>query len=180
MLRGTRFARMSRYGFGSHTVPTQPKYLDKPGLWSVSGGPPKDTLARRVDFYRLLFLHKIGRMTAPFKTKRVVWAYRKFTTRLWKGTVLTLVAFILLLSGNIWVLMVFHAYQMGPSTPVMERKVREHRVSKQILEMVRGRETELARARETQEAERTLQQRDALSAQRQQAPTGVVAAPRSS
>ena len=164
MLRRTRCTRMSNFGFGGHTTPTRPKYIDKPGYWSVSGGPSKDTLARRIDFYRLLLMHKIGKLTAPFKTKRVVWAWRKLTVRLWKASVLTLVFICMLLIGNIWIMMVYHAYQLGPSTPVLERKVREHRVSKQIMQMVRERERELAGTKEQYEAEGVLEQRRAKDA----------------
>jgi hypothetical protein len=164
MLRRTQTYRLSNYGFGGHTTQTRPKYIDKPGYWSVSGGPAKDTLARRIDFYRLTLMHKIGKMTAPFKTKRVVWAWRKLTVRVWKATVLSLVFFALLLIGNIWIMMVYHAYQLGPSTPVLERKVREHRVSKQITQMVRERERELAGTKELYEAEANLEQRKAKDA----------------
>ena len=53
---------------------------------------------------------------------------------------------------------------MGPSTPVLERKVREHRVSKQIMQMVRERERELTGTKELYEAEGVLEQRRAKDA----------------
>ena len=167
MMRATRMTRFASYGYGGHTRPTTPKYIDKPGIWGVAGGPAKDTLARRVDFYRLLLMTKIGRATAPFKTKRVVWFWRKLTVRVWKTTVLTIVLICMLMIGNIWIMMVFHAYQIGPSTPVLERKVREHRVSKQIMQMVRERERELSGQQEQNAAEGIANTRTAMSAQQQ-------------
>jgi hypothetical protein len=160
MLR-TSIARFSSFGFQQHTVITKPKYTDKPGYWSRDGGPAKDTLARRFDFYRLLILHKIGRVTAPFRTKRAVFIWRTLQARVWKTTVLTIVFISMLVTGNLWLGMCYHAYTIGPSTPVLERKVREHRVSKQILQMVRERERDLQDTRDSSAAAEVLAQKNA-------------------
>ena len=137
-----------------HTAITQQKYSDRPGIWGPTGGPPKDTLARRVLFYRMLVFNKIGRLTQPFRTPTARWMWRRFQLQAWKTSVMTLVFVSLLLYGNAWLSFVYHAYAVGPTTPVLERKVREHRVSKQIMQMVREREkdsvmdAELAQAKQ--------------------------------
>jgi hypothetical protein len=80
--------------------------------------------------------------------------WRRFQLQAWKTSVMTLVFVSLLLYGNAWLSFVYHAYAVGPTTPVLERKVREHRVSKQIMQMVREREkdsvmdAELAQAKQ--------------------------------
>lgn len=51
-----------------HLAPTPSKYTDKPGMWGPGAGPAKDTLARRVLFYRMLFMNKIGFLTKPLRT----------------------------------------------------------------------------------------------------------------
>lgn len=144
MLRRTFGLRVT----GRHTLPTMPKHIDKPGLWGAKGGPPKDTLARRWEFYRNVAMHKIGTLTAPFKTDRVRWGWRKLQVRVWKGTVLVIVGLSILMVGNMVAMMAYQAYTVGPSTPVLERKVREHRVSKQIIQMVRERERDVVQAKE--------------------------------
>jgi hypothetical protein len=152
MLRRTSVA-----GFGgNHLKPTLPKYSDKPGMWGPSAGPQKDTLARRWEFYKLVTMKKVGQIMAPIKTKDNVWRFRVFQARLWKGTVMFLVALSALLLGNVWCLLAYHAYSVGPTTPVLERKVKEHRISKQIMGMVREREMELTRDKEMQEAQANL------------------------
>ncbi len=141
---------------GRHTTPTQPKYVDKPGLWGARGGPPKDTLARRWEFYRLVVMHKIGNITAPLRTDRVKWAWRRLQVRVWKGTVLTIVVISMLMLGNMIMIMAYQAYAVGPATPVLERKVKEHRVSKQIVQMVRERERDMVQQKEKAEAEHVI------------------------
>lgn len=141
---------------GNHLKPTYPKHSDKPGMWSATAGPQKDTLARRVNFYKWVSMAKIGKFTAKFKTKENVWRFRVFQARLWKGTVICIVALSAVLMGNIWCLLAYHAYSVGPTTPVLERKVKEHRISKQIMGMVREREKELTREKELEEAAANL------------------------
>jgi hypothetical protein len=135
-----------------HTKPSPPKQIDKPGMWGPQGGPPKDTLARRWEFYKVVAMHKVGKATRPFRTKQAIWAWRKFTTRVWKGTVGCLIVICGLLLSNMWLSMVYHSYSIGPSTPVLERKVKEHRISKQILQMVREREREIVAEKDEIEA----------------------------
>jgi hypothetical protein len=164
MLRRTRVARV---GFGrNHTAPTFPKYIDKPGVWGPAGGPHKDTLARRWEHSRLSISRKIGTLTQPFRTKKAVWLWRRLQARVWKTTVLCIMLFSVLMIGNIWIMMVYHAYNIGPSTPVLERKVREHRVSKQIVQMVREREQELVVSKEQTDAAAVLEMRKQQQQQR--------------
>lgn len=153
MLRRTQGLRVT----GRHTAPTPPKYADLPGIWGPRGGPPKDTAARRFDFYRLVLMHKIGKLTAPFKTERVKWMWRKLQMRLWKGSVLVIVSLSALLIGNMIIIMLYQAYSVGPSTPVLERKAREHRVSKQIVQMVRQTEKDLTQEQDRAEAALVVQ-----------------------
>lgn len=155
MLRKTQSKFLAR----GHLAPTKPKYSDRPGVWGATGGQAKDTLARRWEFYKFVSMHKIGQVTKPLRTKKAVWMWRRFQARLWKTTVFTLMGISLLLLGNIWCLLAYHAYSVGPTTPVLERKVREHRVSKQIMGMVREREKELVSAKEEQEATDVLKAR---------------------
>ena len=57
---------------------------------------------------------------------------------------------------QLWIMVTYHAYAVGTSTPVLERKVREHRVSKQVLQMVRVRERELSQEAELEAAKEAL------------------------
>ncbi|KAL7701198.1 hypothetical protein N2W54_002657 [Lotmaria passim] len=148
MLRRSPIARMNR----GHLTPTPSKYSDRPGMWGPGAGPVKDTLARRTMFYRMLVMNKIGRLTKPFRTNRVRWIWRKTQLQVWKTCVMTMVFICLILFGNIWLSFVYHAYTVGPTTPVLERKVREHRVSKQIMQMVRERERDMTQEEEIEKA----------------------------
>ena len=121
-------------------------------MWGPGAGPVKDTLARRTMFYRMLVMNKIGRLTKPFRTNRVRWIWRKTQLQVWKTCVMTMVFICLILFGNIWLSFVYHAYTVGPTTPVLERKVREHRVSKQIMQMVRERERDMTPEEEIEKA----------------------------
>ncbi|EAN78732.1 hypothetical protein, conserved [Trypanosoma brucei brucei TREU927] len=157
------FSRCQRRAMNrGHLAPTPSKYTDQPGMWGPGTGPVKDTLARRSMFFRMLVMNKIGRLTKPFRTNRVRWIWRKTQLQLWKTFVMTMVFFSAVMFGNIWLSFVYHAYTVGPTTPVLERKVREHRVSKQVLQMVRERENELlaeeelAAAKEAIAAQKTL------------------------
>lgn len=69
---------------------------------------------------------------------------------------MTVVFFALLLFGNAWFSFVYHAYAVGATTPVLERKVREHRVSKQILQMVREQERTVSKEFELEEAQKNI------------------------
>ena len=140
MLRRTTVCAFYR----GHTSVTPPKHIDKPGIWGPLGGPPKDTLARRTHFYRMVLMNKIGRITKPFRTNKARWVWRKLQLRVWKTAVFTCAFIIFIMTGNLWFTFVYHATALGPSTPVLERKVREHRVSKQILQMVRENERDVA------------------------------------
>lgn len=140
MLRRTAPRRFYR----GHTAPTVPKHVDKPGIWGPNAGPMKDTLARRVYFYRIALLVQIGKLTKPLRTPNMVWMWRRTQTRVWKVTVFTLFGISVIMLGNIWVMFSFYATSVGPSSPALERKVREHRLSKQIMQMVREREREIA------------------------------------
>lgn len=140
MLRRSQVSRFYR----GHTSATQPKHIDKPGVWGPLAGPPKDTLARRTYFYRLVLFNKIGKLTKPFRTNKARWIWRKTQLRVWKFTVFVCASISFILIGNLWFTFVYHATAVGPTTPVLERKVREHRVSKQILQMVREKERDVA------------------------------------
>ncbi|RNC37461.1 hypothetical protein TcCL_NonESM13371, partial [Trypanosoma cruzi] len=96
-------------------------------------------------------------LTKPFRTNRVRWIWRKTQLQLWKTFVMSMVFMCLLLFGNIWLSFVYHAYTVGPTTPVLERKVREHRVSKQILQMVREREKEMVKEEELDSAKKLIE-----------------------
>jgi hypothetical protein len=144
MLRRTQPTRL----LVPHTKPTQPKHMDKPGVWGPAAGPDKDTLGKRMYFYRIKTLMRIGQLVSPFKTKKAVWLWRRTQTRVWKVSVFILVCSALVAMGNLWVLMMFYSTNVGPSTPTLERKVREHRLSKQILQMVRERERDLVTEQE--------------------------------
>ncbi|RNF09844.1 hypothetical protein TraAM80_01869 [Trypanosoma rangeli] len=152
MLRRCQRRCMNR----GHLMPTPSKYSDRPGMWGPGAGPPKDTLARRSIFFRMLVMNKIGRLTKPLRTNRVRWIWRKTQLQLWKTFVMSMVFMCVILFGNIWLSFVYHAYTVGPTTPVLERKVREHRVSKQILQMVREREKEMVREEELEAAKQTI------------------------
>lgn len=154
MLRITR----SRFLARGHLTPTPPKQADRPGMWGPGAGPHKDTLARRTLFYRMVLMNKIGRITKPFRTPRARWIWRKTQLHVWKASVMTMVFISLLLFGNAWISFVYHAYAVGPTTPVLERKVREHRVSKQIMQMVREREREVETETELAQAKLTIAQ----------------------
>lgn len=125
-------------------------------MWGPGAGPVKDTLARRTLFYRMLALNKIGSLTKPFRSNRARWIWRKTQLHVWKTFVMTMVFFCLVLSGNIWLSFVYHAYTVGASTPVLERKVREHRVSKQIMQMVREQERDIVQAEDITTAEKVI------------------------
>lgn len=142
--------------FGNHLKPSVPKYSDKPGMWGPNAGPVKDTAARRWEWYKTVAMKKIGKLTAPLKTRENVWRFRVFQARLWKGIVIFLVSLSVLLLGNVWCLLAYHAYSVGPTTPVLERKVKEHRISKQIMGMVREQEKHLSLQKELEEASRNL------------------------
>ncbi|CAD2222217.1 hypothetical protein AGDE_01471 [Angomonas deanei] len=152
MLRRTNVSRLGR----GHLAPTPSKYSDRPGMWGPGAGPVKDTLARRTLFYRMLAMNKIGRLTKPFRTNRVRWIWRKTQLQLWKTFVLSMVFICIVLFANVWLSFVYHAYSVGPSTPVLERKVREHRVSKQIMQMVREQELEVVQGEDLNEAKRVI------------------------
>ena len=160
MLRSSSALRMSATPVlliaGNHLKPTAPKYSDKPGMWGPNSGPQKDTLSRRWEFLKFVSMKKIGQLTEPFKTKESRWRFKVFQARLWKGTVIFLVSFSMILMGNVWCLLAYHAYSVGPSTPVLERKVKEHRISKQIMSMVREHERELTVEKELAEASKNL------------------------
>lgn len=148
MLRRSPLTRMNR----GHLTPTPSKYSDRPGMWGPGAGPVKDTLARRTMFYRMLAMNKIGRWTKPLRTNRVRWIWRKTQLQVWKTCVMSMVFICVILFGNIWLSFVYHAYTVGPTTPVLERKVREHRVSKQIMQMVRERERDVTQEEEIEKA----------------------------
>lgn len=115
-------------------------------------------------FYRMLMMNKIGRLTQPFRTPRARWVWRKTQLTVWKTFVLSMVFICAILFGNIWLSFVYHAYTVGPTTPVLERKVREHRVSKQIMQMVRERERDVVQEEEVNKARQTIaEQRKATS-----------------
>lgn len=152
MLRRTVTRPMGR----GHLAPTVQKYSDRPGMWGPGGGPVKDTLARRTMFYRMLAMNKIGVLTRPFRTNRARWIWRKTQMQLWKTFVMCMVFMCVVLSGNIWLSFVYHAYTVGPSTPVLERKVREHRVSKQIMQMVRERERDVSQEQQLDGAKKVI------------------------
>jgi hypothetical protein len=160
MLRTSSTQRMSASPVllfsNNHLKPSAPKYSDKPGMWGPNAGPNKDTLARRWEFGKFVSMKKIGELTAPFKSKENVWRFKVFQARLWKGTVIFLVSLSVILMGNVWCLLAYHAYSVGPSTPVLERKVKEHRISKQIMSMVREHEHELTIEKELAEATQNL------------------------
>ena len=142
-----------------HTLPTPAKHLDKPGFWGPTGGPAKDTLARRVYFGRLRLLAEIGKLTKPFRTKKSIWMWRRFQTRVWKTTVAVLALSVLIMLGNVWILMLCYMQDTRPSSPALERKVREHRLSKQIMQMVRERERDLANETEALEVAAAIPQK---------------------
>lgn len=144
-----------------HVAPTPSKFTDRPGMWGPAAGPVKDTLARRVLFYRMLGMNKIGRLTKPFRTNRARWLWRKAQFKMWKSFVMLMCFLCIVLSGNIWLTFVYHAYTVGPSTPVLERKVREHRVSKQIMQMVREHERDIAQEDDLNQARQTIQSQKA-------------------
>ncbi|TPP55336.1 hypothetical protein CGC20_39685 [Leishmania donovani] len=148
MLRRCTVPRMNR----GHLAPTPSKYSDRPGMWGPGAGPVKDTLARRTMFYRMLVMNKIGFWTKPFRTNRARWIWRKTQMQLWKTMVMSMVFICVILFCNIWLSFVYHAYTVGPTTPVLERKVREHRVSKQIMQMVRERERDITQEEEVEKA----------------------------
>ena len=158
-----------KYGFisarpGGNTA----KHSDAPGLWGPDGGPAQDTLARRFEFGKKVLSFKIGKLTAPFKTQRSLWIFRRVQARLFKLCVMIMFASGMFLLGNVWMLVISHAMVVGSSTSVLERKVREHRVSKQIIGMVRERERELEIERDEQLTAHVLkgrfeQQRSILS-----------------
>ncbi|EPY29110.1 hypothetical protein STCU_02749 [Strigomonas culicis] len=153
MLRRTFCTRMNR----GHLTPTPSKYSDRPGMWGPGAGPVKDTLARRTLFYRMLVMNKIGRLTKPFRTNRARWVWRKTQLQLWKTFVMSMVFICVVLFGNIWLSFVYHAYSVGPTTPVLERKVREHRVSKQIMQMVRERERGMSQEEDLEIARKNIE-----------------------
>ena len=132
-------------------------------MWGPSAGPAQDTLARRYEFGKFVVMHKIGELTAPLKTKKVVWAWRRLQARSFKLSAYVLVASAVFIAGNVWVLLISHASVVGSSTPVLERKVREHRVSKQIITMVREREKELTQELELSDAERMVKARGGVA-----------------
>lgn len=152
MLRVTRLRLLNR----GHLAVTRPKNSDRPGMWGPSTGPNKDTLQRRTLFYRMVLMSKIGRLTKPFRTPRARWVWRKIQLHVWKSCVMTVIFVALLLFGNAWLSFVYHAYAVGATTPVLERKVREHRVSKQILQMVRERERDVTTEFELEEAKANI------------------------
>lgn len=139
-----------------HVAPTPAKYSDRPGMWGPGAGPVKDTLARRTTFYRMVLFNKIGRLTKPFRTNRARWIWRKTQLQVWKTLVMTMVFVCVILFGNAWLTFVYHAYTVGPSTPVLERKVREHRVSKQIMQMVREKERDVTQEEEVLNAQKII------------------------
>jgi hypothetical protein len=168
MLRASPTLRVSATPvllFGqNHLKPSAPKYSDKPGMWGPNSGPNKDTLSRRWEFGKFVSMKKIGQLTAPLKSKENVWRFRVFQARLWKGTVIFLVSLSVILMGNVWCLLAYHAYSVGPSTPVLERKVKEHRISKQIMSMVREHERELTVEKELADATKNLNESPAAKA----------------
>jgi hypothetical protein len=139
-----------------HTVITRPKFSDKPGMWGTHGGPPKDTLARRTEFYRKVFFNRVGKLTKPFRTPTVKWIWRRFTWNLFRASVAVMMFTCAAMILQIWIMVTYHAYAVGKSTPVLERKVREHRVSKQVLQMVRTRERDITQQAEMEEVKEAL------------------------
>ena len=133
-------------------IPNYAKLTNRPGKWGAMGGPPADTFARRVEFYRLITLSRLGKLMQPFKTPRGIWLYRKAQARLFRMAVGCLAFLALFQGGTMWVLLAYNAYAVAPSTPVLQRKAREHRVSKQILTMVRERESEIFEAQSDADA----------------------------
>jgi hypothetical protein len=161
MLRRTPCLAIMR----GHLAPTQPKHTDRPGVWGAQGGDPrKDTLAKRWEFAKFISMNKMGKLTKPFRTKKAVWYFRIAQARAWKSFVFAIAGFIVLLIGNIWCLLLYQAYSVGASTPVLERKVREHRISKQILGMVREREKDLTLGAEQAAAHKVLDARKKAAA----------------
>jgi hypothetical protein len=148
--------RSSVRGLNRHTITTVPKYTNKPGVFGTHGGPRVDTLARRIEFNRRLFFHRIGKLTKPFKTPTVTWMWRRLTWNLFRAGVAVLLFIIAAMALQIWLMVTYHALAVGQTTPVLERKVREHRVSKQVLQMVRTREREITDDAETSRVEAAL------------------------
>ena len=64
---------------------------------------------------------------------------------------------IALTAANLWLSFAYHTLAVGSTTPILERKVREHRVSKQVLQMVRDKEKELASITELDTAKKNLE-----------------------
>lgn len=150
MLRSTRIWKgkvgpsTGYRGMSAHTAPSQPKYLDKPGMWNNNVGPQKDTVQARMAYARIKTSQSIGMLTKPFRTPKAKIVWRKFTNRVFKSTVFSLVFLTAAIIIMIIVTVVFYANSKnGPSTPTMERKAREHRLSRQIIQMVREREREI-------------------------------------
>ena len=148
--------RRSAVAKNRHTIVTQPKYADKPGLWGPTAGPYKDTLARRTEFYRKVFFNKVGKLTKPFRSQTAVWIYRRCSFHMFRALVMSMVFLSAAMMLQLWIMVTYHAYAVGTSTPVLERKVREHRVSKQVLQMVRVRERELSQEAELEAAKEAL------------------------
>ena len=56
--------------------------------------------------------------------------------------------------------MLYSAYTVSPSTPILQRKAHEHRVAKQIMTMVREREGEMIEEHSVKKAGAIVAQRD--------------------
>ena len=148
-----------------HTVASIPAYHKMsriPGKWHPREGPPGDTLARRIYFYHRVLMARIGNLTAVVKTPRSRYLFRKMQARLFKFTSLTLALFCVFTFGCLWMIVAYNAFAAGPPTAILQKKTREHRVSKQIMTMVREREADLAQKQHETEARQIIEQRTNL------------------
>ena len=142
-------------------VPYFDKMTRTPGRWGAHEGPPRDSLGLRMRYVRERILTSVGKLTKPFRTPRAVYLYRKIQTRIFTAFIATLVIFIALQVISFFVLMLYSAYSVSPSTPILQRKAHEHRVGKQIMTMVRKRELEIAQELSEAEAKQLIHDRDA-------------------
>ena len=148
-----RLSTVRRVG---HTSPTPAKYSQLPGMWGVEAGPQQDSLSRRLFFYRKVFFRRIGQLTAPFKTPRVKYIYRRTRFHLFRTSILTMATVGIALFLHVIISMMYHQYTVGTTSRNLERKIREHRVSKQVLQMVREREREIVHELDVKGAEKNI------------------------
>ena len=149
-----------------HTFPVP--YFDKmtrmPGRWGSLQGPPRDSLGLRIAIVQDRVLSGLGKLTKPFRTPRMVYIYRKLQARVFTMVVGTLMILIVLQIFTFFILMLYSAYSVSPSTPILQRKAHEHRVAKQIMTMVRKREAEIVEEISDAEAKNIVQERESKEA----------------